>query len=880
MRDEPAVLIWAPVGRDGSVIERLLSDAAISSQQCEGIDDLLCRLEGGAGAVIAQEGLREADLPVIDAWVKAQPSWSDFPFVLLSHRGQAIEQHVVDTLGNATVLERPVNQMALISAVSSARRARLRQVEAGEQLAQQSRMRQALAEETRTLGILNQLGATLSAELHFEHVVQAVTDAGVALTGAEFGAFCSNVDDERGESCMLHALSGAPWGKLEAFPMPRNTAMLATTAAGERVVRSADITRDPRFERKTPRTDMPEGHLPARSYLAVPVVSRSGEVLGGLFFGHSEPDVFGEPAERIMIGVAGQAATSIDNVRLFNAEQRELEERRRAEAELKRQRDEFLTLADNISSLCWLAYADGTIFWYNQRWYEFTGTDAEGDFGWESAHDPKILPEVRSRWRAALRSGERFEMVLPLRRHDGVFREFLCRIVPIRDETGSIFRWCGTHADITEQREVEAALEARVAERTSDLQRALTRLEEEASERERVEDALRQSQKMEAIGQLTGGVAHDFNNLLTVILSGVDALRRPGLSADRRSRYISAIAETAERAAKLTAQLLAFARRQPLREVVFDAADNVSRIVEMLATVVGSRITLSADLRLSPAPIRADLVQFETALVNMAVNARDAMGGEGSITLMVDEADEIPMTRAHAAIAGKFIIVSITDSGVGLAEEDAARIFEPFYTTKEVGKGTGLGLSQVYGFAKQSGGDVHVASSPGHGATFTLYLPRAADTELMCDRVAAHPEAFDGVGTGRILVVEDNEKVGEHASQLLCDLGYETTLAQDAKSALRILDQADEPFDLVLTDIVMPGGMSGLQLARALALSHPSLPVVLTTGYSDAIVDEDASDIELLRKPYSMDALGALMRRRINASSRDGVGTGEAGAEL
>ncbi|MBO9621652.1 MAG: GAF domain-containing protein [Sphingomonas sp.] len=864
MGRESAVLVWAPVGRDGPIIERLIANEGIPSRACGGIDDLLRHLDTAAGAVIAQEGLAVGDWPAIDRWVKAQPSWSDFPFVLLSHRGGAIDERVITLLGNVTVLERPLNQTSLISAVGSARRARLRQFEAGEQLAEEARIRRALAEETRTLGILNKLGATLSAELDLERVVQAVTDAGVALTGAEFGSFFYNVIDEKGESYTLYTLSGAPRSKFDNFPMPRNTPVFAPTFTGERIVRSADITRDPRYGRNAPNAGMPEGHLPVCSYLAVPVVSRSGEVLGGLFFGHSKPDVFGEAAEAVMVGVAGQAAAAIDNVRLFIAEQRELEERRRAEAELQRQRDEFLTLANNISSLCWLAYGDGTIFWYNQRWHEFTGKGPEEDAGWEAAHDPEAGPEVRRRWRQALKSGERFEMVFPMLRHDGVLRHFLCRIVPIRDETGAIFRWCGTHADITAQRETEAALEARVAERTGELQQALTRLEREAAERQKVEEALRQSQKMEAIGQLTGGVAHDFNNLLTVILSGVDALRRPGLSEDRRARYTSAIAETAERAAKLTAQLLAFARRQPLRETVFDAADKVGRVAEMLATVVGSRIMLRTDLRVSPAPIKADLIQFETALVNMAVNARDAMSGEGTITLTVGESSEIPEAPGHPPLAGAFVTVGIADTGVGLAEEQIARIFEPFYTTKEIGKGTGLGLSQVYGFAKQSGGDVRVHSAPGQGATFTLYLPRVADAQLPSEQQREN-ERIDGDGSGRILVVEDNENVGEHASELLADLGYETVRVLDARAALEALDQAREPFDLVLTDVVMPGGMSGLELARMLGRSHPDLPVVLTTGYADALVDDDASDIELLRKPYSMDALGALVGRLIKA---------------
>jgi PAS domain S-box-containing protein len=841
------------------VIGRLLSDIGIVCRQCDSLSDLVGQLECAAGAVVAQEGLRYADLQVIAEWVGAQPNWSDFPFVLLSHRGGPIEPKLVEALGNVTVLERPVGQTALISAVGSARRARLRQFEAGEQLAEQSRMRQALAEETRSLGILNELGATLNAELDLERVVQAATDAGVALTSAEFGAFFYDVPGAREDAYIPYARSGPRRQVFASFRIPRDAAGLEPAFSGTGIVRGDDATAKLRFE-ETP--------FPIRSYLAVPVAPGSGEVLGVMFFGHSEPAIFSEAMERTMAGVAGQAGTAIDNVRLFQAEQHELEERRRAEAELKRQRDEFLALADNISSLCWLADADGSILWYNRRWHEYTGiqVDIPADEAWAAAQDPELLPEISARWHRALRAGQRFEMIFPLRREDGVHRQFLTRIVPICDETGTIVRWCGTHADITEQRETETALEARVAERTAELQRALDRLQAEAEERGRVEDALRQSQKMEAIGQLTGSVAHDFNNLLTVILSGADALRRSDISEERRARYVNAIAETADRAAKLTSQLLAFARRQPLLETVFDAAENIDRTVEMLRTIVGSRITLSIDLKVAPAPVKADIAQFETALVNMAVNARDAMEGEGSIHLTVEECTAIPPTRAHPIVLGRFISVSIADNGTGLTAEQIERIFEPFYTTKEIGKGTGLGLSQVYGFVKQSGGDVRVESAAGQGATFILYLPRVSEAALG-PRPPPEEEIAEGGGGGRILVVEDNETVGEHASQLLRDLGYEAVLSPDARSALHSIESMGEPFDLVLTDVVMPGAMSGVELARSLARSHPALPVVLTTGYSDVLVAEGTKGIELLRKPYSAAALGSLVRRVLNSSS-------------
>ncbi len=240
------------------------------------------------------------------------------------------------------------------------------------------------------------------------------------------------------------------------------------------------------------------------------------------------------------------------------------------------------------------------------------------------------------------------------------------------------------------------------------------------------EEALHQSQKMEAVGQLTGGVAHDFNNLLTIIRSSVDFLRRPDLAEERRRRYLDAVSDTVDRAAKLTGQLLAFARRQALAPEVFDVVARLRSVAEMLDTVTGARIRVVTRVPGTPCYVRADVSQFETALINMAVNARDAMRGEGTLTLRIDCAVAMPAIRGHAAAAGPFAAMSLSDTGSGIAPEVLGRIFEPFFTTKEVGKGTGLGLSQVFGFAKQSGGDVDVASRLGEGTRFTLYLPEVS----------------------------------------------------------------------------------------------------------------------------------------------------------
>lgn len=252
-------------------------------------------------------------------------------------------------------------------------------------------------------------------------------------------------------------------------------------------------------------------------------------------------------------------------------------------------------------------------------------------------------------------------------------------------------------------------LEQRVKERTEALMAS--------------EEALRQSQKMDAIGQLTGGVAHDFNNILTVIRGSVDLLRRDNLPADKRQRYLAAIADTSERATKLTNQLLAFARRQALSPETFDVAERVARIVEMLDRITGTRIVVDQSMPDTLCYIHADVSQFETAIINLAVNARDAMNGERQLSITLRCQGSMPEIRGHAGVHAPFAAIEIADTGVGIAADDIGRIFEPFFTTKTVGKGTGLGLSQVFGFAKQSSGDVDVSSQEGSGATFTLYLP-------------------------------------------------------------------------------------------------------------------------------------------------------------
>ncbi|MCA1196446.1 PAS domain-containing protein [Sphingomonas sp. R647] len=556
------------------------------------------------------------------------------------------------------------------------------------------------AEQAR-FDVLNRTGQSLAAELDLERIVQTVTDAGVQITGAKFGSFFYNVTNEVGESLLLYSLSGADRADFDSFGHPRATEVFAPTFKGDSVVRSPDITKDPRYGRNVPHRGMPHGHLPVRSYLAVPVLSRSGEVIGGLFFGHPDPDVFGEESERLLLGLAGQAAVAIDNARLFETARR-----------------------------------------------------------------------------------------------------------------------------------AKQNLEKRVAERTQELEIA--------------NDALRQSQKMEAIGQLTGGIAHDFNNLLTVIRGSADVLRRHGLSDEKKQRYIDAISETADRAARLTGQLLAFARRQALRPEVFDAEQRITAIAEMLRSVLGSRITLTIHGECPDCFLEADIAQFETALVNMAINARDAMDGEGELTIAI---------RRQAEADPALVCIEVADTGHGIDPEMIDRIFEPFFTTKEVGKGTGLGLSQVYGFIKQSGGEIRVESQVGGGTKFQLLLPAHDERP----HAASEGYSVEPVRTGgRILVVEDNADVGSFALALLQDLGFQAELAENASAALEKLS-VDSAFDVIFSDVVMPG-MSGIEFGKLVRVRFPDIRVVLTSGYSHVLVEEGRHGFPLLHKPYSADDLARALQ--------------------
>ena len=443
-----------------------------------------------------------------------------------------------------------------------------------------------------------------------------------------------------------------------------------------------------------------------------------------------------------------------------------------------------------------------------------------------------------------------------IRSDNGQERWLARRGEAVRDVEGAGFRYVGVIYDITEQKRVEDAL--RHLNDTLE-----QRVEREITERLQIEDVLRQAQKMEAVGQLTGGIAHDFNNLLTVILGNVDMVRtRLGRSGDERiDRALASAQKGAERASALTQRLLAFSRRQPLAPKQIAVSRLLKGMAELISRSLGETIILKTETPPDLWTVEVDPNQLENAILNLAVNGRDAMDGSGTLTLKASNAAAGSALPSGAPAPKDYLMLSVTDTGSGMSEESIERAFEPFFTTKEVGKGTGLGLSMVYGFIKQSGGDIHITSRVGVGTTVCLYLPRAAAGELAQPDTAL-PEAQRQSFNETILIVEDDEDVRQFAVECLLELGYNVQQATGGASALSLLHEQRGNVDLLLTDVVMPD-LSGRQLAEAVHELQPSLPILYISGYPRDVILQDGrvkEGVELLSKPFTQQALATKVR--------------------
>jgi PAS domain S-box-containing protein len=594
---------------------------------------------------------------------------------------------------------------------------------------EQRNIEQALREEKRVLEILNRASGQLARENDFKELIRLVTLAGAELLDAQAGFFVCPIPDEPGRAAIFSSVSGmfsqadTDWTYLSSFS--RSPALFTTSASSSGAI--DDLQAYPAL------LGAAGANLTVGSLLAVPVTSRNRDRIGYLFYCHPEADKFGDRSTVIARGLADEAAIALDNVRLFEAAQREIADRKRAEVAL-------LELNSNLEKL--------------------------------------------------------------------------------------------------------------VEERTEELHRNA--------------EALRQAQKMEAVGQLTGGIAHDFNNLLQIVLGNLEILTRSLPEDMGRLRRATSNAMTgARRAASLTQRLLAFARRQPLNPKPLDVNTLVRSMLELVQRTLGEAIQIEVVLAAGLWRTETDPNELESALLNLSLNARDAMPDGGKLTIETSNAylDEAYASKHAEVITGQYVSISVSDTGFGMDEPILSRVFEPFFTTKAEGKGTGLGLSQVYGFVKQSGGHVKIYSEKGEGTTVKIYLPRLAieveQTEVMA--VQETPEAIRGEV---ILVVEDDADVRAYSVESLTELGYRVLEASDGPSALAILE-ASEGIHLIFTDVVLPGGMTGADIVRKAQVIRPGVKALFTTGYArNAIVHHGRLDkgVHLIVKPFTFDNLAEKVR--------------------
>ncbi|MEI7038242.1 GAF domain-containing hybrid sensor histidine kinase/response regulator [Fulvimonas yonginensis] len=705
----------------------------------------------------------------------------------------------------------------------------------------------ALREESEALETLNRVGAAVASELDLERVVQTVTDAGVELTGARMGAFFYNATGPEGEHMLLYTLSGVPRERFEHYPMPRASALFRPTLAGECLVRSDDVLKDPRYGKSPPHHGLPSGHPPVRSYLAVPVVSRSGEVLGGLFFGHPEPARFSTRHERLGRGIATYAAIAVDNANLYATAQREIAERRRAQERLRelnetleqrveertRDRDRAWKFSRDLQAV---VDEHGRLLQVSDAWLTVLGwepADVVGRRSMEFIHPDDRPANGRPFFAGA---GRKSGFENRVRHRDGSYR--VISWVANQDD-GIVY---ASGRDVTAQKEQAQALAM-------------------------AEGALRQSQKMEAVGQLTGGIAHDFNNMLAVVIGSLDLLRRKMAADVPERRHAESAMEAANRAAALTQRLLAFARQQPLKPQPVDVNELVAGMSDLLRRALGANVQLELLTGSRLWCTRADPNQLENAIVNLAVNARDAMPDGGRLVIETGNARlDRRYTASHPGVAeGDYVLVAVSDDGVGMPPEVVERAFDPFFSTKQAGQGTGLGLSQVYGFVKQSGGHVRIYSEPGRGTSVKIYLPRLAGQKA--EPAAPGPVAAS-LPRGRrelILLVDDERSVRTVTAEALRELGYLVLEADGAEPALALLD-AHPAIALLFTDVVMPG-IDGQRLAAEARRLRPGLKVLYTTGYSPrAASQQGVPDGPLLGKPHTLEQLGRALREVLDAS--------------
>ena len=581
------------------------------------------------------------------------------------------------------------------------------------------------------------------------------------------------------------------------------------------------------------------------AFITAPVV-RSGVLRAFLHVNTTGPRLWTAAEVNLIEDVADRAWSEV--------------ERTRAQAEVLESEARFRDIADTAPVLIWVTQQDRSRAFVNQAYVEYMGGDYESvrTADWRSYIHPEDQEMLVRESIAGEATEQPFSLEARYLHNSGEYRWLKSFSRPRFGLGGEVIGFVGVAFDVTDARRVEHDLK-RINELLED------RVGDALAEKAKAEADLMHAQRMEAVGRLTGGVAHDFNNLLTVVIGALDLILKSPEDAARRHKLGEAALSAARRGERLTHQLLAFSRRQALRPEAIDINALIRESDPLLRRAVGEAVTYSLKLRRGGARVIVDPAQFEAALLNLIVNARDAVAERGQtesarITVQT-QACEVEAGDVIDLAPGDYVCVTVSDTGSGMNEETMRRVFEPFFTTKAVGKGTGLGLSQVYGFARQSGGGVKITSTVGEGTEIRVYLPPAPADETAAE---APRRVLGAVTAGQtLLLVEDDTGVAAIAMDLLKGMGLEVETAETGVEALALLEK--RPFDVMLSDIVMPGGMTGVELARICAGRWPQMSIMLTSGYAGDDVDLALTDAPwpFLRKPYSgeqlREALGDLL---------------------